>query len=392
MQFKVDDCDKNKIGVYRITNLVNSHSYVGKTINMQSRYRQHLHCMKNPDTATYSKLLRFAAKKYGVENFVFEVIAITPTEELAIEVEKAFLVKDIKPEYNIADSNSFRVTEASTRQVIQYSCSGDFLKIYANIHEAADVLGTSYTSIKGAIDATGEGPGARTASGFVWRSYQDDPPMIIDPIIPGARITQEWVDAWGGEYSIKKWSLKGDFIIEYYSPEDFTEKTSLTLKELRRHISGKYLTLKGHVYTVNDSEPSFPSSIRNLPVRKFDRNGVLLETYQNAKLAAIGVGLSYHSVWDALSLHHGTNKAGGTFWAYDDGTVFKKVVTESNRRQVVVFNKADDKVDQLLCVQDFVKKYGIDRNTVYSKLLKTGAIHRTKKIGVRYATEYDEKI
>ena len=178
----------------------------------------------------------------------------------------------------------------------------------------------------------------------------------------------------------------------FYYSFPTAEKTSLTLKELRRHISGKYLTLKGYVYTVNDSEPSFPSSIRNLPVRKFDRNGVLLETYQNAKLAAIGVGLSYHSVWDALSLHHGTNKAGGTFWAYDDGTVFKKVVTESNRRQVVVFNKADDKVDQLLCVQDFVKKYGIDRNTVYSKLLKTGAIHRTKKIGVRYATEYDEKI
>ena len=65
-------------GIYKITNQINGHSYIGLATNIQDRITQH----KNPynHARENSKTLYKAFDKYGIENFTFEVI-----EECAIE-------------------------------------------------------------------------------------------------------------------------------------------------------------------------------------------------------------------------------------------------------------------------------------------------------------------
>lgn len=62
------------IGIYKITNLINNHSYIGQSVNIEDRIRRHKTKYKNPMANDYNKILYKAFRKYGIENFSFEVI------------------------------------------------------------------------------------------------------------------------------------------------------------------------------------------------------------------------------------------------------------------------------------------------------------------------------
>ena len=64
--------------VYKITNMINGKVYIGQTINWEERRKQHIRAGKADMTVckntTYQMSLYDDMRKYGVENFVFEVI------------------------------------------------------------------------------------------------------------------------------------------------------------------------------------------------------------------------------------------------------------------------------------------------------------------------------
>ena len=59
-------------GVYKITNLINNKFYVGSSINLKQRKHAHFYSLKLGKHK--SPYLQNAFNKYGIENFVFEVI------------------------------------------------------------------------------------------------------------------------------------------------------------------------------------------------------------------------------------------------------------------------------------------------------------------------------
>ena len=57
--------------IYKITNQLNNKCYIGQTTDYKRRFQEH----KNLGYGTEeNKLLYYAIKKYGIENFSFEVI------------------------------------------------------------------------------------------------------------------------------------------------------------------------------------------------------------------------------------------------------------------------------------------------------------------------------
>lgn len=67
------------IGIYKITNQINGHSYIGLSTHIEDRwvYHQKLYNQNRENT----KSLYLAIKKYGIENFKFEIL-----EECAPEI------------------------------------------------------------------------------------------------------------------------------------------------------------------------------------------------------------------------------------------------------------------------------------------------------------------
>ena len=60
------------IGIYKITNLVNGHSYIGLSTHIEDRWEYH----KNPYNwnREKNKSLYKAILKYGIDNFSFEIL------------------------------------------------------------------------------------------------------------------------------------------------------------------------------------------------------------------------------------------------------------------------------------------------------------------------------
>ena len=68
-------------GIYKITNTVNQMTYVGQSVDLKARWRQHIKRGIGAETPLKNKLYP-AMEEFGVWNFTFEVIEICKKEEL----------------------------------------------------------------------------------------------------------------------------------------------------------------------------------------------------------------------------------------------------------------------------------------------------------------------
>jgi group I intron endonuclease len=76
--------------VYKITNLINNKIYIGKTHNINKRWKQHIRDA-NPESNTIKYYIHKAINKYGKDNFIIEEIFQTEREEIALEKEIEFV-------------------------------------------------------------------------------------------------------------------------------------------------------------------------------------------------------------------------------------------------------------------------------------------------------------
>ena len=68
-------------GIYKITNTANNMCYVGQSVNIAERWRQHIKRGLGAETPTRNKLYP-AMQSFGVENFTFEIIEECEREQL----------------------------------------------------------------------------------------------------------------------------------------------------------------------------------------------------------------------------------------------------------------------------------------------------------------------
>lgn len=68
-------------GIYKITNIDNQMTYVGQAVNIADRWKQHIKRGVGADAPTQNKLYP-AMKKFGPENFTFEIIEKCPRNKL----------------------------------------------------------------------------------------------------------------------------------------------------------------------------------------------------------------------------------------------------------------------------------------------------------------------
>ena len=97
------------IGIYKYQNKINGHIYIGQSINLEQRKCSHKNAAFNENACDYNCQFHQAVRKYGWDNFDYEVIAeITPEEysqSLLNELEKFFI------KYYNSFENGYNATE-----------------------------------------------------------------------------------------------------------------------------------------------------------------------------------------------------------------------------------------------------------------------------------------
>lgn len=76
--------------LYRITNIINNKVYIGQSNNPEYRWKQHKYDSQRTEPIQY---IHRAIAKYGISNFVFEVIAGCKTQEDTNEVESLLIIQ-----------------------------------------------------------------------------------------------------------------------------------------------------------------------------------------------------------------------------------------------------------------------------------------------------------
>lgn len=94
--------DKN-CGIYKITNKINGKSYIGLSGDIYVRWSEHRCHYKTIDNVLYR-----AIRKYGIENFTFEILENCPKYELG-EKEK-FYIRKYRTYVGFEDCNGYNMT------------------------------------------------------------------------------------------------------------------------------------------------------------------------------------------------------------------------------------------------------------------------------------------
>ena len=160
-------------GIYKITNNFNGYSYIGQSVDIKRRWYEHskisthkneMYCFQN------------ALKKYGVENFTFEILEECPREQLN-EREK-FYIKQYRTFIGWKDCKGYNSTTGgdtdnnfNTRKIVQYDKHGNYIATFQNINEAVQATGIGRSFIYSCCNKN-----CRSAKGYQFIYEGDIPP------------------------------------------------------------------------------------------------------------------------------------------------------------------------------------------------------------------------
>lgn len=75
-------------GIYKITNTIDGKVYIGQSVNIYQRWKNHKSAARDPHSPTHHLPLYCALREYGEENFTFEIIEQCNEDELNDEERK----------------------------------------------------------------------------------------------------------------------------------------------------------------------------------------------------------------------------------------------------------------------------------------------------------------
>lgn len=258
-------------GIYKIENLINGKIYIGKSVNIEKRFRTHINDSFNKNKPEYNHLIHKAIRKYKVENFSFDIIEECDENELnsremywihiydccvldgrnkgynmtrggegssSIDIYKVYelwdeglSVTEIADKlHNDQHAISIRIKEydnytqeelnkrhydliakSKQKEICQYDIMGNFINQYNSVTEASEKTGIGYRTICSNIQGK-----TSSAGGSQWR-YKGDPP-------PGAYN----VKGNGYKTPIVQLDLEYNFIDEFDSLKDAAKAIGLT--------------------------------------------------------------------------------------------------------------------------------------------------------------------
>lgn len=179
--------------IYKITNQKNGMVYIGSSIEVERRWRQHKEASINEKDHHYNYPLMIAFREFGIANFTFEVIDTLPTWEAMIEAEHNWIIKEdcVKPKgYNqtdktdspmfdpvVAKKMSDTKREKYGKRVCEIDSTNNILIIWDSLAEAGEATGLDRFKISNVCNGTRLTTGNRTFR------FLDDENQIIEPVV-----------------------------------------------------------------------------------------------------------------------------------------------------------------------------------------------------------------
>lgn len=146
-----------KCYIYCFTNKINNKKYIGSTISTPAhRFSQHVYSATHENSHQYNYPLCQAIRKYGLQNFIFEVLLEKNCAEEEIRlIEKDYIIKyntlspngynqTLDTEHPINDKNTYKKISETKREnakeIAQIDENGNIVKVWRSIIDCAENL------------------------------------------------------------------------------------------------------------------------------------------------------------------------------------------------------------------------------------------------------------
>lgn len=178
-------------GIYKITNLKNKHFYIGQSVDISKRFREHCFYGAHPESKDHNSPIHKAIYKYGKENFELKILEECSKEQLNEKeiywIEKLQATKN--GNYNILKGGQDRV-KFDEKPVELYDLKGNYIKTIESAIKTAEELGISKSSVYGVLHK--ERP---TCKGYQLKYANDSQTSIKNFVSKQGGVVQvEWLD------------------------------------------------------------------------------------------------------------------------------------------------------------------------------------------------------
>lgn len=235
-----------KSGIYKFTSKTTGLSYIGKSVDIQRRYKDH----KRTDDG-YS--FHNAIKEHGWEDFTFEILEYCEIEQLN-ERERYWIAyyDTYHHGYNETPGGEGSPTSGKRKSVAQYDLNGNFIAIYDSILEAERQLNLKPKSSNISGVCTGK---HYEDHGYQWR-YLDqniDYKLNIGKSLRHEKCQQGALNGLlNGQSSVRKIAKcdksTKEIIKEYNSIKEASEENKIHFSCIYRVCSGERKSAGGYYW------------------------------------------------------------------------------------------------------------------------------------------------
>lgn len=271
-------------GIYKITNKINEKSYIGQSVDIYRRWKQHKKIGRGLSEVKYQRNkndpLYRAINKYGVDNFVFEIVEECK-DELLDEREMYWIDYFNTTTFHGNGYNQTLGGDSSNghtqrRKVYQYDLDGNFIAEYESIKDATEGIGADRDNglVQNAV-----GRENKQAGGYQWR-YEK----------------YEHISSYVREYKHYKvacYDLQGNLELTFDSLYDAAEYFECSKSAIEMNCNGRVAITRKHLFRYYDDEPQLVVDVPNLkPKKKFSKpvkqlkDGVVIGVFDSATIAA----------------------------------------------------------------------------------------------------------
>lgn len=228
------------IGIYKITNKINKKCYIGQSIDIEKRWKAHITRSAKHNTEKYSEKIYQAIRKYGISNFIFEVIEECSIDELDEKELKWIKYYDsYNNGYNmILKGNVQNCINANKKRmipVIAYSLEGEFIKEYQSLSEASRDTNVNIFIIRQCLNKKMNRGGV-----YQWREKKNNYiPKTIAPY-------QRKIDPRA--VSIEQYDLDNNLLNKFNSILEASNKTGVSRRSIMRVCNGEQKSSKGFIW------------------------------------------------------------------------------------------------------------------------------------------------
>ena len=234
--------------------------YIGSSIDVERRWRQHKEASINEKDHHYNYPLMIAFREFGIANFTFEVIDTLPTWEAMIEAEHNWIMKEncVKPNgYNqtdktdspmfdpmIAKKMSDTKRKKYGKRVCEIDSANNIIAIWNSLAEAGEITGLNRFKISSVCNGT-----RLTTGNRVFR-FLDEKNQIIEPKVKVNQIQSNRITKTSRK--VGAYDKDNNLIQDFYSLQlaaQFCGGNSSTISAVCR---GKRKTHKNYIWRYLD--------------------------------------------------------------------------------------------------------------------------------------------